>query len=245
MSTSYGSMIVNSVDMGVGWQLTHTGEHEPEVVDFGLKIIDRCRRDNGEGVQVIDVGSNIGTCVLPWGKHMNGWGALIGYEPQERIYYALAGNVALNNLMNVSVKLGAVGEHTSTMKIPQTRHDIRANYGGYSVNMTNANKIQPDISLDPKDLLKTNVYSLDDEGYVRVDLIKIDVEGYEPQVFDGARKLIDDFKPIIIAEFGHCGQDALVSRLKDYEYFGLGGNLVFVHRSKEDMVRFVRHHTGG
>jgi FkbM family methyltransferase len=48
----------------------------------------------------IDCGANIGTHTIEWAKKMTGWGAVIGIEAQERIFYALAGNIAINNCFN-------------------------------------------------------------------------------------------------------------------------------------------------
>src|SRR5260370_16749261 len=43
---------------------------------------------------------------IEWAKRMTGWGSVLAIEAQERIYYALAGNIALNNCFN-SVPLPA------------------------------------------------------------------------------------------------------------------------------------------
>ena len=47
------------------------------------------------------------------------------------------------------------------------------------------------------------------DNYIRridnkVDLIKIDVDGYEYKIFRGARNLLTTHRPIIIAEIGHA-----------------------------------------
>ena len=39
----------------------------------------------------------------------------------------------------------------------------------------------------------------------RVDLVKIDVEGYEPGVLEGMRKTIEEHRPIILTEFWPYG----------------------------------------
>lgn len=45
-----------------------------------------------------------------------------------------------------------------------------------------------------------SMQTLDSFNFLRVDLIKIDVEGYEPEVLEGARTLIREKQPIIFFE---------------------------------------------
>jgi FkbM family methyltransferase len=42
----------------------------------------------------VDVGANVGAFTVLWGRHMMGWGSVHAFECQERIFYALAGNIA-------------------------------------------------------------------------------------------------------------------------------------------------------
>ena len=49
---------------------------------------------------------------------MTGWGSIEAFEPQERIYYALAGNIAINNLFNARAIFAAVGETDGWITVP-------------------------------------------------------------------------------------------------------------------------------
>jgi hypothetical protein len=64
--------------------------------------------------------------------------------------------------------------------------------------------------------------SLDDivaDRGIEPDLIKIDVEGHEAQVVQGASDLIDRVRPTIIIEMGHASADgALFAKLLDRGY---------------------------
>jgi FkbM family methyltransferase len=42
----------------------------------------------------VDVGANVGAFTVLWGRHIMGWGFVHAFECQERIFYALAGNIA-------------------------------------------------------------------------------------------------------------------------------------------------------
>jgi FkbM family methyltransferase len=65
----------------------------------------------------IDCGANIGVHTTQWARLMTGWGRVVAFEPQERIYYALAGNIAINNCFNVRAIHAAVPSTPGTMRL--------------------------------------------------------------------------------------------------------------------------------
>ena len=83
-----------------------------------LSLLDLPRRYFGDGVVAIDRAANIGVHTVGWAKRMTGWGSLIAFEAQERVFCALAGNIALNNCFNARAVLSAVAASDGTMKIP-------------------------------------------------------------------------------------------------------------------------------
>src|SRR6476659_10592929 len=82
---------------GVGQLLLETAAADPVDVELALHPIEGRRQAHGEGVVAVDGGANVGTHTVVWAIAMTGWGSVIAIEAQERIYYALAGNIALNN----------------------------------------------------------------------------------------------------------------------------------------------------
>lgn len=105
VSANTGSMIVNYLDRqtnqagltyGVGYQFLTQGRFEPEEIQRILALLNLRRQYFGDGVIMLDCGANIGAVTIPAGIEMTGWGKVISFEAQERIYYALAGNVAIN-----------------------------------------------------------------------------------------------------------------------------------------------------
>jgi FkbM family methyltransferase len=79
-------------------------------VDFAAGLLTLRRQYYGDGVVAIDCGANIGVFTLEWARAMTGWGSVIAVEAQERIYYALAGNIAINNCFNARAVLAAVAD---------------------------------------------------------------------------------------------------------------------------------------
>jgi len=128
-ATDHGTMIVNRFDyhitrdsrkigFGVGFDLLGKGSFNPAEVNLVFRLLDLRRQHLGDGVVAIDCGANIGVYTVEWAKHMTGWGSLIAIEAQEWIYYALAGNIAINNCFNARAIHAAVAERQGTMKIP-------------------------------------------------------------------------------------------------------------------------------
>jgi FkbM family methyltransferase len=62
----------------------------------------------------IDCGANIGVQA----KHMTDWGSVLAVETQERIYYALIGNIAINNCFNAVALNAAISDALGKLKIP-------------------------------------------------------------------------------------------------------------------------------
>jgi hypothetical protein len=110
-STDHGTMIVNRFDqymtgpttgMGAGFQILTRGAYEAGEVGLLLKLLDLRRAHYGDGLVAVDCGANLGVHTIEWARHMTGWGVVLAFEAQERIYYALAGNIAINNCFNAA-----------------------------------------------------------------------------------------------------------------------------------------------
>ena len=108
-SSNHGTLIVNRFDYrmvdqnrgyGVGFQILETSSFDPGEVKLALDLLTLRRKHYGDGVIGIDCGANIGVHTIEWAKMMTGWGSVLSIEAQERIYYALAGNIAINNCFN-------------------------------------------------------------------------------------------------------------------------------------------------
>ncbi len=90
-------MVSQTTDFGVGLQILESGAFDSAEVYLAVSVLDFRRRYFNDGVFAIDCGAHIGVHPIEWAKHMTGWGSVLAIEAQERIYYALAGNIAINN----------------------------------------------------------------------------------------------------------------------------------------------------
>lgn len=105
-AAEHGTLIVNRFDhfavnpqqtIGVGHQILNAGAYDPQEVAMALVLLDLRRHYFGDRAVAVDCGANIGVHTIEWAKKMTGWGSVIAIEAQERLYYALGGNIAINN----------------------------------------------------------------------------------------------------------------------------------------------------
>jgi FkbM family methyltransferase len=240
-STNHGNMIVNRNDYrmvsansgyGVGYQILNNSCFDPHEVNFVLALLDCRRRHYGDNVVAVDGGANIGVHTIEWARHMTGWGQVVGFEAQEIVYYALAGNVVLNNCLNARVRLAALGETCGELEVPQPNYFAPASFGSLELQQRPTNEfIGQQISYEASNANLIPMVNLDALGFDRLDLVKIDVEGMEVEVLKGGRNVLSQHHPIMIIEVIKSDRAALDAFLVDlgYQVFSIGINLLAVH----------------
>src|SRR5271169_2926458 len=133
-ASDHGTMIVSRLDyrmvsstggFGVGFEILESGAFSPNEVSLARSILDLRRRYFNDGVLAIDCGANIGVHTIDWAKHMTGWGSVLAVEAQERIYYALAGNIVINNCFNAVALNAAISDAPGMLKIPRPDYLVR------------------------------------------------------------------------------------------------------------------------
>lgn len=238
-ATEHAPMIFSRLDYrvdpgglcGVGAQLMEYGMYDPVDVDQLSHILALRRQIYGDGVLCVDCGANIGVHTVEWGRLMRHWGEVLAFEAQERIYYALAGNVALNNLLNVKAFHAAVSSHAGSMMISSPNYNLPGNYGGFEIQYSKNNEnIGQTIDYSKKST-RVDVVTIDQFKLSRCDLLKIDVEGMEVEVLEGARDTIRFYKPVLWIEVLKSDQQKIVSMLHEsnYECFLFGMNLLAIN----------------
>lgn len=210
-STDHGTMIVNRNDFhrmpsggtyGVGWQLLNYGCYDPDEVADVLQILRDRRAKCGDGVVALDCGANVGVHTLEMANFMTGWGEVFAFEAQSRIYYALCGNIALNNCENVTAYNVAVGNEDEMVSIPRPNYNKPASYGSLELKRgTNNEYIGQSISYASRDCERVQMHTLDGYSFSRLDFIKLDVEGMELEVLKGAERLINQYRPHLMIEW--------------------------------------------
>lgn len=153
-------------------------------------LLGMCELVGGRAGTVLDIGANIGNhTVFFSGKFER----VISFEPVQRNCWVLKANLHLNDIKNVVLVEKGLGDKNEVLRIEHD--DARNTNNGLSElgasEMDNLNKV--DVVVGDEELERL--------GYMPpILMMKIDVEGYEPQVITGLRKTILEHKPIIYWE---------------------------------------------
>lgn len=189
----------------------------------------------GNGVMAIDCGANIGAHTIEWAISMTGWGKVEAFEAQERLYYALAGNIAINNCFNARAIYAAIGNpsnHNDFIDVPIPDYTKASSFGSLEIRKNSNNEFIGQ-SIDYTNTQRVTLLSIDNMKYQRVDLIKIDVEGMELEVLNGAINTIKKYKPILLIEIIKSPKDMINKLLEslDYEIFAMGINILAISKN--------------
>ena len=209
----------------------------PTEVNLLLQVLDLRRRLYGDGVVAVDCGANIGVHTVEWAKHMGGWGAVLAVlaiEAQERIFYALAGNIAINNCFNARAIHAAVSSQPGTMKIPVPNYGAAGSFGSLELKQrANTEFIGQPIDYSEDKMVSVRTVSLDSFDLPRIDLIKIDVERMELDVLAGGANCLGSRRPILLIETIKCDKNALRAALQQLGYIAIeaGMNFLAVHNA--------------
>ncbi|OYX34708.1 MAG: FkbM family methyltransferase [Caulobacterales bacterium 32-69-10] len=239
-STDHGAMLVNRHDhatvgaetYGVGHQLLSTSSYDAGEVSFLLMLLESRRANFGDGVVVIDGGANVGVHTVECARFMHGWGEVVAFEAQERVFYALAGNIALNNCFNARAVWAAIGASSGQIAVPVPDYLTPSSFGSLELRQTQATEdIGQPIDYSPGAGSLTAMTAIDDLGLSRIDFIKIDIEGMEVEALVGARAALEAFKPQLLIERIKSSEADIVGLLQPlgYKLFPFGLNLLAVH----------------
>lgn len=254
-ATNHGSMIVNRNDYvmtapnagyGMGFQLLNQASFDPDEIDMCISLLGIRQQVHGKGVVALDCGANVGTHTVECARAMFGWGHVHAFEAQERVYYALAGNVALNNCFNATATWAAVGATVGELSIPVPNYLVPSSFGSLELKRSDRRKpefIGQTIDYEPERLQRVRQISIDSLDLKRLDFAKIDVEGMELEVLDGARRSIEAHRPILFIEIIKTDAAELERRLSalGYRSTRVDINLLAIHQSDPsiDRIKFA------
>jgi len=246
-ASEHGTMIVNRFDyrmvderrgFGVGFQILEGAAFDAQEVDLALGLLDLRRKYFGDGVVALDCGANIGVHTIEWARRMQGWGQVIAIEAQERLYYALAGNIAINNCFNARAVHAAIAAQTGAMTVPVPDYLKPGSFGSLELRgRANTEFIGQPIDYAQNKGATIRCLTIDALDLARIDFIKMDVEGMELEAIEGAAQSVARSHPILLVESIKTDRDALRARLAGFGYqlFDVGLNVLAIHASDNSL----------
>lgn len=212
-NTKNGLLIVEAGDFTVGRKLLNKGEYDYAEIQWLRNYL------KSESSNVIVVGSHIGSVLIPISKHCKN---VIAFEADVKNYTLLTYNLTLNQCDNVTAYNKAVGEKNGRIRIERNL----INTGNTSV-ATSAHKMGSQYS-------DIEMVTLDDAiDLATVDLMIMDIEGYEPQALLGASEVLDktsmlyiEIAPMHLANFHNDPLDEMKLLFSKFKHAYLYGDKI-------------------
>ncbi len=188
----YSKFSIRKVKRDGIWYELDLSEYMEWVIYYGLNVENRSdlyclvKRD----MVLFDVGSNVGETLLNFAKLTGENGKVYGFEPVPYSFNKCSNNISLNQFNNVSVSQIALSNKEETLFFQEANNN---NSGGVFMNKSNtpgSYKVEG-ITLDAY---------VERIGITHLDLIKVDVEGFETNVLKGASETCRKFRPKLFVE---------------------------------------------
>jgi FkbM family methyltransferase len=139
--------------------------------DYNVEELDFLRAHTPAGGTFIDIGANVGTYAMVMAQHVGAQGRVVAIEPHPVTHARLAFNASASGLKTVTLVAAAVGDADGELRI-ETGGD---NLGASHISETGDHVVAALTLLSI--LTQSNV--------LRIDSLKIDIEGYEDRALTG------------------------------------------------------------
>lgn len=142
---------------------------------------------------VLDVGASVGAWTVPLARALGPAARVYAFEPVPSNRRRLERTVAANRLTNVTVSALALGDGSRQVDMWLRSSVTGAETGTAAIVAAGGGHLT--VEMRPLDEW------VDAMALQRLDFIKLDVEGAELMVLEGAHRTITRFRPLILAEF--------------------------------------------
>jgi FkbM family methyltransferase len=182
-----------------------SGTYEPNTLCLVRALL-------GKGDIFIDVGANVGVISLVASKRVGPTGHVYSFEPSLREYENLRDNLERNNAAHVKPLHAAVASSSghATLRVAPSSHSGLNTLGGTLSYAVGTERIEQVATITLDDFV-------DHEKIARVALVKLDVEGAEGSVLQGAERVLRDLRPSLIFEVFSRSLEANGSSVKNVE----------------------------
>jgi len=177
-----------------------------------------------EGMVTVDVGANIGYYALQIALRAGPNGTVIAFEPAPHTYDLLVHNINQNNLTNIQAYPYAIG---STRKEIDFFLYEQSNWNSFVKHGEPIGRVK--VLVVPLDEILPSLIN-------RVDLIRMDIEGYELEAIQGMKNTLRRHQPILCMELHGSFMSLEEIRMLLHELIDLGYDIkCAILRSKDEV----------
>ncbi len=184
-----GSLIVNIYDYKLQIPLQYDGIGKALFI-FKCRELDHkwiIDKELSLGNVVLDLGANIGYYAVMEAKKIGNQGKIYAIEPDPRNIEFLKKNISLNNMVNIfEFEQGAISNKAEKAEFILS-------------SKTNLSSFENNKNLKNSETIKVQTYELGEylKNKKRLDLIRMDIEGHEIEVFDSLINFSSKFKNLL------------------------------------------------
>jgi FkbM family methyltransferase len=168
-------------------QIFYFGSYSPLELSF-LRQAGKILRQTRNHLTFVDVGANVGQHSLFMSPLSD---IVVAFEPNDEVADRLARNIDLNRIKNINLVRTALGSQVGQGRLGS---GLEKNSGSRSLVWSN------DAGRDILVPVICGDEALRELGIARVDMLKIDVEGYEKNTLAGLRETLTKDRPVILFE---------------------------------------------
>jgi FkbM family methyltransferase len=197
----------------IDWHVYYFGVYERGFLNFLKEVAIR----NGADTVFCDIGANVGHHTLfmaPYCKR------LLAYEPNPDSYQKVLEKINDNQLKNIEAFPFGLSNTNETLNfyVPEMTNTGAASFEDRS--SWGHRKITAAVRNGDEAIKET--------GIARLDIIKIDVEGFEKNVLEGLKETLGTFRPLVFFEMENNTIEKFSSEKELFDLFPTGYGFVKV-----------------
>ena len=182
VASEYGPMVAFANDI-ITDQLLRYGAHAGSELGMLLQLL-------RSGDTVVDIGAHIGTFAIPMGRAVGAAGRVICFEPSAESHALLDMNIELNGLSaTMLTRAMAVGAEEAQWRTVTAQ-----------ANNTGATFLEPSTDPDATPSITLAAWLARNADIEDLHLLKVDTEGMELHVLQGAAGTLASRQPLVYAE---------------------------------------------
>jgi FkbM family methyltransferase len=208
VETRYGKLKIIDTDNIISSSLRRYGEWAQHEINLLENFIQ-------PGSVVVDAGAFIGTHARAFSSIVGPSGKVMAFEPRPATAAVLLENAKLAPTNNIDIRACALGVAEGRVTVAVLPLDENGNFGALTLDAVRNEEVAREaITITPLD-----AYQLD-----RLHFLKIDVEGMELAVLNGALETIQRCRPVVFAECNSLEASVPIIKWceeKSYQIYGV------------------------